>query len=61
MEKYSLKVTLPNKIGEIKLIHNGKLISILESNEGEFIVDKNGVLSSGNLSRWESLDIFQSH
>ncbi|MCW8849697.1 MAG: PHP domain-containing protein [Melioribacteraceae bacterium] len=41
--KISLKVTLPNKIGEIKLIHDGKLISSLESNEGEFIVDQNGV------------------
>ena len=41
--KISLKVTLPNKIAEIKLIHNGKLISTLKSNEGEFIVDQNGV------------------
>jgi hypothetical protein len=40
--KISLKVTLPNKIAEIKLIHDGKLISSLESNEGEFIVDQNG-------------------
>jgi PHP domain len=37
-----LKVTLPNKQGEIKLIHNGKIISSIENNEGDFIVSKPG-------------------
>ncbi len=38
----NLKVTLPNKNGQIKLIHNGEIISSIESNEGDFIVSKSG-------------------
>ncbi|MDX1700822.1 MAG: histidinol-phosphatase, partial [Melioribacteraceae bacterium] len=35
--KKNLVVVLPNKSGEIKLVNNGKEISIIESNEGNFI------------------------
>ncbi len=38
----NLKVTLPNKNGQIKLIYNGEIISSIESNEGDFIVSKSG-------------------
>jgi len=37
-----LKVSLPIENAEIKLIRNGKLISTVESNEGDFFVTKKG-------------------
>ena len=40
--KINLKVTLPNKHGEIKLIYNGEIISSITSNEGDFFVSKSG-------------------
>ena len=40
--KITLKVRLPNKNGEIRLIHNGNIISNIESNEGDFLVTKSG-------------------
>jgi hypothetical protein len=41
-DKINLKVILPNKNAEIRLIHNGKQISQILSNEGNFIVNKTG-------------------
>lgn len=40
--KKNLVVVLPSKSGEIRLIHNGKQISSIESNEGNFIISKAG-------------------
>jgi hypothetical protein len=40
--KTNLKVTLPNKNGEISLIRNGKKISEISGSEGHFIVSQNG-------------------
>jgi len=40
--KVSLKVTLPHKNGEIRLIYNGKMISAVDNNEGDFFVKKSG-------------------
>lgn len=59
-KKVNLKVSLPNKSAEIKLIHNGSVISSIENNEGDFFVSKPGqyrveVYANGNA--W----IFSNH
>ena len=41
-DKIKLKVILPNKTAVIKLINRGKVISSIESTEGDFIVTKPG-------------------
>ena len=40
--KTNFKVILPNKNGDISLIHNGRKISSIRGNEGDFIVSKKG-------------------
>jgi len=40
--KIKLRVSLPNKNGEIRLIHNRKIISTIVNNEGDFIVQEKG-------------------
>lgn len=40
--KVKLKISLPNKSAKINLIHCGKIISSIESNEGDFFVTKSG-------------------
>jgi len=39
----TLKVFLPGKIAEIRLIHNGKLVESLQNLEAQFIVSEKGV------------------
>jgi hypothetical protein len=41
-DRINLKIVLPNKNGEIVLIRNGKKISTITGNEGDFIVSQNG-------------------
>lgn len=59
-KKVNFKVSLPNKSAEIKLIHNGTVISSIENNEGDFIVSQPGqyrveIYANGNA--W----IFSNH
>lgn len=42
-KKVNLKVLLPVSNAEIRLIHNGKKVNAVVSNEAEFIVNKKGV------------------
>jgi len=42
VDKIKFKVILPNKTAKIKLINRGKVISSIESTEGDFIVTKPG-------------------
>ncbi|MCB9206185.1 MAG: PHP domain-containing protein [Ignavibacteriales bacterium] len=41
--KIDLKVVLPNKIGNIRLFQNGKLIDSIDSYEGDFFVKEEGI------------------
>ena len=42
-KKVNLNVFLPVSKAEIRLIHNGRKINSVESNEGKFAVNKKGV------------------
>ncbi len=41
-DKIKMQVLLPAKVGEIRLVRNGKIIDTVTDNECEFIIDKNG-------------------